>query len=169
MLTIRLARVGHKGQARFRIVAADKRRHVQAKFVEILGHYDPHSKELVVNQEQLNKHLQNGAQPSSTVVKLLKRQKIKLPKWAEANLVIKKKAPKAKKTEAEVQAPAAPAAEAKSEPAASPAKASEGKAEAPEKVGTKTKEAPKKKESKKPTEETKNNKPQTKPKPEATK
>ncbi len=119
MLTIRLARVGHKGQASFRLVAADKRRHVQAKFVEILGHYNPHSKEFVVNEEQLNKHLQNGAQPSSTVVKLLKRQKIKLPKWAEANLIVKKKAPKTKKGEVEAtQAPKAevvPAVEATEE------------------------------------------------------
>ena len=81
MLVIRLARTGKKKQAYFRIVVADKRRAVGAKFVEILGNYNPHQKKLELNQEKLNEYMKNGAQPSNTLAKILKKEGIKLPKW----------------------------------------------------------------------------------------
>lgn len=96
MLVIRLSRKGRKGLAIYRIVAADSRRAATAKVVAVLGTYNPHTKAVTLKQPELEKYLQNGAQPSSAVVKLLKAQKVKLPKWAEANLVVKKKAPKTK-------------------------------------------------------------------------
>ena len=81
MLVIRLARTGKKKQAYFRIVVADKRRAVGAKFVEILGNYNPHQKKLELNQEKLNEYMKNGAQPSNTLAKILKKEGVKLPKW----------------------------------------------------------------------------------------
>ncbi len=99
MLVIRLSRTGRKKQAYFRLVAADKKRTPTGRIVARLGHYNPHTKELVVNKDELKRYIDNGAQPSSTVVKLLQREKIKLPEWAEANLIIRKRAPKPKKTE----------------------------------------------------------------------
>lgn len=108
MLVIRLARVGRKNQASFRLVAAEKLRTPTGKFVAQLGHYNPHNKELVVDKDKLAHHFKHGAQPSSTVVKLLKRNNIAVPKWAESNLITKKKAPKAKKG-AEEKAEAKPA------------------------------------------------------------
>lgn len=81
MLVIRLARTGKKKQAYFRIIVADKRRAVGAKFVEILGNYNPHQKKLELNQEKLNEYMKNGAQPSNTLAKILKKEGVKLPKW----------------------------------------------------------------------------------------
>jgi len=85
LLVIRLARTGKKKQAYFRIVVADKRRAVGAKFVEILGNYNPHEKKLELNQEKLNEYMKNGAQPSNTLAKILKKEGVKLPKWVYIN------------------------------------------------------------------------------------
>lgn len=124
MLVIRLARVGRKNQASFRVVAAEKARTPTGKFVAQLGHYNPHSKEFAVDNDKLQTYFKNGAQPSSAVVKLLKRNKISMPKWAEDNLIVKKKAPKVKKKVGEDEAPKAAPAEGE-EPAAAPAEATE--------------------------------------------
>lgn len=92
MLTIRLVRTGKKHQAFFRIVVADKRKAPGAKFIEILGNYDPHAKKLTVNKEKLEQYMKNGAQPSNTLAKVLKSEKFELPKWVKISE--KKKAPK---------------------------------------------------------------------------
>lgn len=112
MLVIRLARTGRKKQPYYRITVADKRRAATGKFVAQIGHFNPYTKEFKVNQEELDKYLKSGAQPSSSVVKLLKSNKIKLPSWAEANLVVRKRAPKQKDKETEEGA--TPPTEAKS-------------------------------------------------------
>jgi small subunit ribosomal protein S16 len=51
--------------------------------VASLGHYNPHSKETVINKEKTQFYLDNGAQPSERVVLLLKSEGVKLPKWVE--------------------------------------------------------------------------------------
>lgn len=100
MLTIRLVRTGKKHQAYFRVVVADKRKAPGAKFVEILGNYDPHAKKLTVKKEKLEEYMKNGAQPSNTLAKVLKSEKFELPKWVK--IAEKKKASKKKaKEEAE--------------------------------------------------------------------
>lgn len=90
MLVIRLARTGRTKYPTYRIVAAESARAATGKFVEVLGHYNPHTKELVINHESVEKRLSQGAQPSNTVIKLLAREKIELPTWAK----LKTKAPK---------------------------------------------------------------------------
>lgn len=85
------------------------------KFVAVLGHYNPHTKELVIKRDEVQKHLSHGAQPSNTVIKLLLRDKVELPTWVKLKTKI------VKQTEA-------PAEEAKSEDKAPEAKA---EAEAP--------------------------------------
>jgi small subunit ribosomal protein S16 len=110
MLTIRLARTGRAKYPTYRIVAAESARAATGKFVAVLGHYNPHTKDLVIKREQVEHHLSNGAQPSNTVVKLLMREKVELPKW----VTLKTKAPKP----TEAPASEAPAAEAKAETAA---------------------------------------------------
>lgn len=97
MLVIRLARTGKKHQAYFRVVVADSRKAPGAKFVEIVGNYDPHLKNLTLKKERLDFYISHGAQPSNTVAKLLSKEKIELPKWVK--ITEKKKAPK--KTEEE--------------------------------------------------------------------
>ncbi len=106
MLVIRLARTGRTKYPTYRIVAAESARAATGKFVAVLGHYNPHTKELVIKHDEVQKHLGNGAQPSNTVTKLLMRDKVELPKWVK----LKTKAAKV------VEAPAAQAAaEAKTE------------------------------------------------------
>lgn len=103
MLTIRLARTGKKKQAYFRLVVSDKRKAPTAKFVAILGNYDPHAKKLTVDREKLAEYLKNGVQPSESVAKILKAEKIELPKWVK--ITEKKKAPK-KEPEVKPEGPA---------------------------------------------------------------
>src|SRR5579859_1571556 len=92
MLVIRLSRTGRKGYPTYRIVAADSRRSATGKFVMVLGHYNPHTKELVMKSEQIQNYIEKGAQPSNAVIKLLKQEKVKLPDWAE--LKTRNRAPK---------------------------------------------------------------------------
>ena len=98
MLRIRLARVGKKKQAQYRIVVADKRRAVQAKFVEILGWYNPYSKEINVDRNKAEEWMSKGAQPSNSLAVLFKKEKIKLPDWVK--IKEKKKKPKKKPSSA---------------------------------------------------------------------
>lgn len=67
MLRIRLSRVGKRNNAQFRITVADGHRAPSGKFIEILGHYNPHTKEKVFKDERLQYWISKGAKPSSTV------------------------------------------------------------------------------------------------------
>ncbi|MBW6440509.1 30S ribosomal protein S16 [Patescibacteria group bacterium] len=71
MLRIRLSRVGKKNTAQFRITLADVRRSPTGKFIEILGHYNPHTKEKVFKKDRVEYWISKGAQPSTTVNNLL--------------------------------------------------------------------------------------------------
>lgn len=74
MVKIRLKRVGAKKAPHYRIVAVDSRARRDGMPIEELGYYNPRSKELVVDQEAVQKWMTNGAQASDTVASLLKRQ-----------------------------------------------------------------------------------------------
>jgi small subunit ribosomal protein S16 len=111
LLVIRLARTGRSKYPTYRIVAAESARAATGKFVAVLGHYNPHTKDLVIKREEVQKHLSNGAQPSNTVTKLLMRDKVELPSWVK----LKTKAPKA------VAAPAEEAATPTADPDSAPA------------------------------------------------
>ncbi|PIZ00320.1 30S ribosomal protein S16 [bacterium (Candidatus Howlettbacteria) CG_4_10_14_0_8_um_filter_40_9] len=108
MLRIRFARTGKKKQASYRVVVAEKSRAVQSKFVEILGWYNPHTKELQVDKEKLQVWLSKGASPSDSMAKIFKLNGIELPSWVK--IVEKNKEPKKK-----AQATAASKAEASKE------------------------------------------------------
>jgi len=71
MLRIRLSRGGKKNNAQFRITVADGRRAPSGKFIEILGHYNPHTKEKALKKERIEYWISKGAQPSPTVHNLL--------------------------------------------------------------------------------------------------
>ena len=83
MLVIRLARGGRNKYATYRIVAAEKRFAPTGKYVEVLGRYNPHTKELVLDKEGIQKRVGQGAQPSNSVLKLMQREGMELPKWAK--------------------------------------------------------------------------------------
>lgn len=84
MLTIRMQRTGRKGHAQFRVVVQDARvTPTSGKVVALLGHYNPHTKEVVVDKEKVGFYLEHGAQPSDRVARLLKSEGVKLPKWVQ--------------------------------------------------------------------------------------
>ena len=76
MLRIRLRRVGKKKHPAYRIVVADSRAPRDGAFIENLGLYDPLTDPATVriDEEKAKSWLQQGAQPSETVAKLLARQ-----------------------------------------------------------------------------------------------
>jgi small subunit ribosomal protein S16 len=69
MLAIRLARVGAKKQAAYRVVVMEKSRPRNSRSVEIVGHYNPRRNptELLLHQERIQYWLSKGAQPSDRV------------------------------------------------------------------------------------------------------
>ncbi len=89
MLAIRLKRVGRSGHAQFRVIVQDS--HFSPKrgrVVAYVGSYDPHTKVTVLDGKKITDYLGKGAQPSDRVVKLLKKEAIKLP------TLVKEAAPK---------------------------------------------------------------------------
>ena len=82
MLAIRLQRIGRNAYPVYRIAVQEAWRHPSSgRVVAYVGTYNPHTKELNVKTEEAQKYLDNGAQPTPRVVKLLKEAKVKLPKW----------------------------------------------------------------------------------------
>lgn len=82
MLAIRLQRVGRKGYATYRLAVQEAQRHpTSGRVVAYVGSYNPHTKDATVQVELAQKYLDNGAQPSPRVVKLLANAGVKLPKW----------------------------------------------------------------------------------------
>jgi small subunit ribosomal protein S16 len=74
MVRIRLRRVGSKNQPSFRIVAADKESPRDGRFLENLGHYNPRTEPatIEVDETRLFHWLRHGAQPSDSVLQILK-------------------------------------------------------------------------------------------------
>lgn len=86
MLVIRMQRTGRKGHAMFRIVVQDSRQTpTSGKVVASLGSYDPHAKVVVLDKEKAAKYLQDGAQPSDRVIRILRAEKVSLPSWVVAS------------------------------------------------------------------------------------
>lgn len=82
MLAIRMQRTGRSGHAQFRLIVQDARRSPKSgNIVFALGSYDPHSKQVTLDKEKAAFYLEHGAQPSSRVAVLLKKEGVKLPKW----------------------------------------------------------------------------------------
>ncbi|MGH1490919.1 MAG: 30S ribosomal protein S16 [Acidimicrobiales bacterium] len=70
---LRLMRMGKKKQPTYRVVAADARSPRDGRFIEIVGTYNPRSEpsEIKINNAKAVHWLQEGAQPSDRVKKLL--------------------------------------------------------------------------------------------------
>jgi len=87
MLVIRLQRIGRSGHAMFRIVIQDSRRSPKSgKVVSRVGSYDPHAKVVTLKKEIVQKFLDNGAQPSPRVIRILEKEGLKLPTWVEKSI-----------------------------------------------------------------------------------
>lgn len=113
MLTIRFARTGKRNIAQFKIALQEHTVAPGGRHVEILGSYNPHSKEAVLKEERIKYWIGKGVQISDSVYNLFAgkglvsgaKRKVKLPaKKAEETPV---EAPKA----AAAAAPEAPKAE----------------------------------------------------------
>lgn len=84
MLAIRLQRLGRKGYPVYRLAVQEAHRHPSSgRVVAYIGSYNPHTKEANIQKDEAQKYLDNGAQPSPRVVKLLKDAGVKLPKWVK--------------------------------------------------------------------------------------
>lgn len=72
---IRLRRVGQIHAPFYRVIVADSRSPRNGRFIEEIGYYDPTKEPSVVkiNAEAAKRWIQNGAQPTETVAKLLKK------------------------------------------------------------------------------------------------
>ena len=82
MLAIRLQRVGRTGYAVYRVAVQESQRHpLSGRVIAYVGTYNPHTKETKIQVETAQKYLDNGAQPSPRVIKLLTEAGVKLPKW----------------------------------------------------------------------------------------
>lgn len=136
MLVIRLQRTGRKGHAQFRVVVQDSRRTpTSGKVVALLGHYNPHTKETVINIEKASFYVEHGAQPTSRVALLLKKEGVKLPAWVKIDQNKERavrNADKRRSTRPAEEVEEAPAEEAPAGEAAAEAPAEEAEAPAAE-------------------------------------
>ncbi|MCK4454078.1 30S ribosomal protein S16 [Candidatus Parcubacteria bacterium] len=101
MLVIRFLRKGKKNQPFFRIVVTDKRNPPQGgRFLEILGFYNPLTKEKKVKTERVKHWLSVGAKPSDTVYNLLISEGVIKAKKLPVHSKAKKKKKEPASTEA---------------------------------------------------------------------
>ena len=77
MLKIRLQRIGRKNDPAFRAVLTDSRNSTKSgKFIEILGNYNPKTKDLNLDKDRISYWIERGAQPSLTMHNFLVKEKI---------------------------------------------------------------------------------------------
>ncbi len=77
---IRLQKHGRKNLSFFHVVACDSRSPRDGKFIERLGYYDPRSNpsKWVLRTDRIQYWYQNGAQLSTAVATMLKKEKVPL-------------------------------------------------------------------------------------------
>jgi len=110
MLIIRLKPMGRKRRKHFRVVVAEKHRSVSKKAHDILGWYNPYTKEHSFNQEKVTDYLSHGAQMSDTARSLFKKYDISVATSTSETEAKPKKAPATKpEAKTEKKTSAAPA------------------------------------------------------------
>lgn len=85
MLAIRLQRIGRKAKPFYRLAVMQSSKHpTSGNVVAYVGSYDPITKEIKLEIDDIQRYLDNGAQPTDRVVSILKNEKkIKLPSWVK--------------------------------------------------------------------------------------
>ena len=71
MIVIRLSRFGRLNSPFYRIVVANKRSKRESKPIEVLGTYNPSTKQLTIDNKQLTSWQKKGAKLSAGLTKLL--------------------------------------------------------------------------------------------------
>lgn len=149
MLAIRLARTGRRNKPEFRLVVSENAKPPRSRALEILGYYNPHSKQLQVKEDRVKHWLEQGSTISASANNLLvekgvleteKKKTIKLKKKKREELQ-QKQEQASKEEEAaptDSQEEEAPAEEASSE---AEAKEEQSAPEASEESNENTEEA----------------------------
>jgi small subunit ribosomal protein S16 len=67
--------LGTRHRPFYRIVAADKRRPRESRYIDLIGHYNPmlETPEIKVDLNKYNEWIKKGAKPSPTVKSLIKK------------------------------------------------------------------------------------------------
>ena len=82
MLAIRMQRNGRTHAPVYRIVVQESQCHpLSGRVVAEVGNYNPETKKVVLDKEKVEFYLAHGAQPSSRVAFVFKKEGITLPKW----------------------------------------------------------------------------------------
>ena len=76
MLKLRLTRIGRKKQPVYRLVIMEHTTRRDGRPIELVGYYNPLTKESKFQVEKIQKWLSYGVQPTETVYQLLKKAKI---------------------------------------------------------------------------------------------
>ncbi|HLC64317.1 MAG TPA: 30S ribosomal protein S16, partial [Patescibacteria group bacterium] len=74
MLTIRFTRTGKKKQPQYRLIVSEKHKDPWGDYLELLGNYNPHTKEVNLKEDRIKHWLSVGAQTSNSVHNLLVKQ-----------------------------------------------------------------------------------------------
>lgn len=72
-VVIRLSRHGKKDHPFYRVVAADKRYPRDGRYLEILGTFNPKTKEVKLNKDKVQGWIAKGALATATVRQLISR------------------------------------------------------------------------------------------------
>lgn len=91
MLTIRLSRIGKKKHPIFRVIVSEKLKDTVGDYLELLGHYNPHTNTAELKAERIKYWISKGAQTSGTVHNLLVENKIISGKKIKVANIKKKK------------------------------------------------------------------------------
>lgn len=71
MLRIKLQRIGRKKRPFYKLVVMPNLRKRDGKYIEEIGFYDPLQKILKYQEERLVHYIQNGAQPTNVIRRLI--------------------------------------------------------------------------------------------------
>ena len=91
MLTIRLSRIGKKKKPIYRLIISEKARDPYGRALEILGSYNPYTKELQAQKDRIEYWLKTGASMSATVNNLLVEKNIIKGEKVKASVARKKR------------------------------------------------------------------------------
>ena len=112
MLTIRFARTGKRNKAQFKIMLQEHTIAPGGRHIEVLGSYNPHSKEAVLKEDRIKYWVSKGAQMSDTACNLFikkgvidgSKRKVKVPA-KKVEEVKAEETPKAEEVKTEEAAP----------------------------------------------------------------
>ena len=85
MVKIRLKRIGTTKRPKYRLVVQDSKTRRDGAAIEEIGFYDPQANpaELRVDADLAKKWLANGAQPTETVLSLLRKAEVLPPRTSK--------------------------------------------------------------------------------------